>query len=69
MARGQNTKTKQVKLGAAIHAAFDEFEPIILPFTLSVGVRVGESSDDGGIVTAQTADKGDEFGDLGCLSA
>ena len=52
---------EQIKPGSSVRLAFDEFEPMDLPFHLSLTPFVSEGSQDGSLVTLDTRGKGPQF--------
>ena len=54
---------EQIKPGSSVRLALDEFEPIDLPFDLSLTPFVSEGGQDGRLVTLDACGKGPQFWD------
>ena len=54
---------EQIKPGSSVRLALDEFEPMDLPFHLSLILFVSEGSQDGSLVTLDACGKGPQFWD------
>ena len=54
---------EQVKPGASVRLAFDEFEAIDLPFDLSLAPSIGKGGQDGRLLTLHAGGKGPQFWD------
>jgi hypothetical protein len=59
----QDSMPEQIKSSSAVGLAFDEFEPVDLPFHLSLTPFVSEGGQDGSLVTLDACGKGPQFWD------
>jgi hypothetical protein len=64
----QDTLTQQVKVSPTVHLAFQEFEPVDLPFGLSITPGSFQGSPDGSIVLFNTSSKALEHGNTGSFT-